>query len=82
MSDELYYIQNKGYCGNSLRWWREDGSGYTSDLGQAWKLTLAEAERVCSCRPKEDYPRLCSEVDAMAERHVDAQRLPNPKRWS
>lgn len=82
MSNELYYIQNKGYFGNSLRWWKPDGGGYTSDLNKAWRLTLAEAERICSSRPREDYPRLCVEVDQLAQRHVDAQSLPNPKRWN
>ncbi len=74
MSD-LFYIQNSGYCGNSLRWWRVDGGGYTSDLNQAWKVSREEAESICRSRPEEDYPRAVADMDAIAERHVDGQQL-------
>ena len=67
---ELYYIQNKGYAGNCLFWWRPDGRGYTCDLNEAWKVTKERAEEICRTRPKEDIPRLVKIVDGVAVRHV------------
>lgn len=74
MSD-LYYIQNTGFCGNCLKWWRENGHGYTLDLNDAWKVTKAEADRICKSRPKEDIPHLASKIDAIAARHVNIEAL-------
>ncbi len=74
-SEELYYVQNSGYCGNSLRWWRENGHGYTSNLREAWKVTKDQAESICRCRPNEDTPRSASAMDAIAELHVTADAL-------
>jgi hypothetical protein len=69
MPNDLYYIQNTGYCGNCLKWWKPKGHGYTCDLNRAWKVTKEEAEKICRSRPEEDIPWLCSEVDTKAERH-------------
>jgi len=73
---ELYYIQNtRSVVGNSALWWRIDGHGYTCDLSQAWKVTKQKAEGICRDRPEQDVMHKCSVVDALAERHVDVQRL-------
>jgi hypothetical protein len=77
---KLYYIQNKRFVGNCLRWWRIDGHGYTSNLDEAWKVTKKQALQICSSRPKEDFPRIASKMDKLAQRHVDWQSLPDPKR--
>ena len=74
-AETLYYIQNKGYVGNSLLWWRKDGQGYTCDLNEAWRVTRVEAERICRDRPKEDIMRSVAKMDALVQRHVDMQDL-------
>ncbi len=73
-----YYIQNtKGYCGNSVIWWREGGHGYTSDLAKAWKVTKEKADEICAGRrPTEDIAWAADEIDRMAQRHMDMQELP------
>ena len=66
----LYYIQHKGYCGNCLFWWKPDGSGYTCNLDEAWKVTLEKAKEICRDRPSYDKHRAVTMVDAWAVRHV------------
>jgi len=68
--EPMYYIQNKGFVGNSLLWWRENGNGYTCNLNEAWKVTKEKAQQICKTRPAEDIPHLVSFVDAHAQRHV------------
>ena len=68
--EKLYYIQNKGFVGNCLIFWRKDGHGYTCNLDKAWKVSLEKAKEICKDRPKEDIPRSAEEIDAKAERHA------------
>ena len=76
MSDEeLYYIQNTGYCGNCIKFWRPDGHGYTMNLDDAWKVTKEKAESICRSRPQEDIPHKASVLDAVAHRHVNIELL-------
>lgn len=73
---ELYYIQDTRQCvGNSALWWREGGHGYTCDLKQAWKVEWkAETFKFASLRDT-DVLRPVSEMDWIAELHVDVQRI-------
>ena len=82
---DLYYIQDTRQCvGNSALWWREDG-GYTCDLRQAWKVNRVIRGDATSLFENgvalpfslryADILRLCSEMDALAELHVDVQKL-------
>lgn len=83
MEEELYYIRNNGYVGNSLIWWGKGGKGYTCDLNKAWRVTREEAESICRNRPDEDSMYRVADMDAIAQRHVDMQDLPlNPSRES
>lgn len=75
MEDELYYIQNVGYCGNCLRWWKPNGHGYTMNLNEAWKLNSEQADRICKSRPKEDIRHLVSLIDKLSERHLNCEAL-------
>ena len=69
---ELYYIQDTRQCvGNSALWWREGGQCYTCNLREAWKVSLEKASGYRST----DVPRLCSEMNALAEMCVDVQKL-------
>ena len=71
----LYYIQNAGYEGNCLRWWKIGGHGYTVNLDGAWRVTRDEAEVICNNRPTEDYPIPCAMADAAAQRHVSCESM-------
>ena len=75
MSD-LYYIQNKGYCGDCLLWWRDGGHGYTIDLNKAWKVPKAKAIDLCRSRPFEDFAWSVDEIDKVAERHINSENMP------
>lgn len=70
MRATLYYIQNKGFSGNCLIWWKDGGHGYTSNLDEAWIVSYAEAKRICKTRPDEDFPRKVDLIDRVAVRHV------------
>jgi hypothetical protein len=71
----LYYIQNTGFCGNCLKWWRTDGHGYTLDLNDAWKVTAEKAAQLCRNRPDQDIPHKAEAIDAIAARHVNVEAL-------
>lgn len=63
----MFYIQNVGFCGNSLKWWRPEGKGYTLNIDDAWKVNEAKARSICQDRPKEDIMRPAEIVDAIRE---------------
>jgi hypothetical protein len=70
---ELYYIQNKGFCGDCLLWWRVGGKGYTVNLDHAWKVTKEKAYDLCRWRPEVDTAWPVSAVDQAAERHLNSE---------
>ncbi len=78
----FYYIQNVGFCGDCLRWWREDRNGYTSNLDDALLVTKAEARNICRDRPREDIPRPATQVDKAAHRHVNFESVKNKRWWT
>ncbi len=67
---KLFYIQNKGFVGNCLLWWRPNGSGYTCNLDEAWKVSKEEAVRICKTRRGEDIAHRADVIDRLAIRHV------------
>lgn len=69
LEENGYYIQNRGFCGNSLLWWQK-GGGYTNNLLKAAVFSEKEALNTCKSRPKEDFPRKISEVLKRVEHHV------------
>lgn len=74
-AEPLYYIQNKGYSGNSLLFWRESGKGYTCNLDDAWRLPKAQAEAICRDRPNEDVMWPVAVIDKATERHCNSEKL-------
>lgn len=76
MSEQLYYIQNveRGFVGNSVQWWRWNGSGYTCDVRAAKKFTEAEALDLVKDRHKYAMHR-CEYIDSIVQHHVDMQDL-------
>lgn len=71
----FFYIQNVGFQGNCIKFWRPNGHGYTCNLDEAWKVTEAEAQNICHSRPKEDIPWPAEKVDRFAHRHLDVEAL-------
>ncbi len=67
--EKLYYIQNEGFCGNALFWWRSNGQGYTIDLRMAGKYTREKAALICK-RP-EDTAWPCEYINSL----IEAQKL-------
>lgn len=70
---KLYYIQNRGACGNSILWWRKEDRGYTTNLGEAETYTLEEAKK----RTKRNIDRFWPKeyIDKRATLHVDMQEI-------
>ena len=71
--NELFYIQDtRTFCGNAAVWWRPNGNGYTSYLGQAGKFERERAERICRIRSTDKmWP--CEAIDAKAHQIFDMQ---------
>ena len=86
----LYYIQNKGYCGDCLKWWRANRQGYTLNLDDAGKYGESEALSICAVRRGQDVAWLVEDIDAVAARHVNSEggfrelrnRRFGPREWS
>jgi hypothetical protein len=72
---QLYYIQNRGYCGNCMSFWRMYGKGYTCDLDDAWKVPKEKAEEIVRSRPTVDTAWPVEQIDAAAQRHVSIEVL-------
>jgi hypothetical protein len=73
LGERLFYIRNRWFCGDCLVWWRAGGSGYTTDLREAWAVPESQAAFICTQRPKEDraYPK--DEVDAVTAQHANSE---------
>ena len=72
--EPLYYLQT-GFSGNSLLWWREGKSGYTSDVQHAHVFTKAEAFGQAKTRPGVDLPWRKDYIDAHLEFHVNNEKV-------
>lgn len=76
MSDEdLYYMQVKGYCGNSLLWWKHGRHGYTCDIKQAHVFNYDEAMGQHRVRPDQDFPWRKAYIDANLQHHVSSEAV-------
>lgn len=73
--DDLYYLQTRGYVGNSLMWWKQGKHGYTCDIQQAHVWTKAEAFGQAKVRPTEDFPWPKDYIDAHLQHHVNSQHV-------
>lgn len=74
-SPNLFYIQNRGYCGNCLSWWRIGGHGYTLNLDEAWRVPKEQAEAIVRNRPGLDKAWPVEVIDESAHRHVNCETL-------
>lgn len=68
---DLFYIQNKGFVGNCLVWWRPLQTGYTTNLDDAGKYTREQALAIIKIRPNEDLAWPVDYIDSLAQRHVN-----------
>lgn len=74
-AEPLYYLQDtRSTVGNCPLWWRENGSGYTTNLREAHKYTFEEAMRQHRCR-ETDLPWPCEQIDAIQRITVDVQYM-------
>lgn len=77
--EDSYYVQDsRQYVGNSVLWWRKDRAGYTTNLAEAHVFTEAEAD-ACRRDRATDIPWPKAAIDAIADLHVDMQRLREAK---
>ncbi|WP_034639952.1 hypothetical protein [Chitinilyticum aquatile] len=73
MGEPLFYLQDsRGYVGNDMMFWAQEGAGYTTDLRKAQKYTLAEAQAQHDCRHT-DIPWPCEYIEARTRPAVDMQ---------
>lgn len=75
VKDEMYYIRARGYAGDCLLWWRKGRCGYTANLDEALVVDADEAASITSERDRQDEAYLVSEIDRIAVRHADSERL-------
>jgi hypothetical protein len=71
----LYYLQVRGYAGNSLLWWKNGRHGYTADIKQAHVFTKEEAFAQAKVRPTEDFPWKKGYIDAHLQHHVNSETV-------
>lgn len=70
----LYYIRDtRQIVGNCVMWWAKDAKGYTCDLDRAHLYTEEEVES--QDWRDTDIPMPEEEINALAYRHVDIQRI-------
>lgn len=74
--EKLYYMRNRGFCGNSWVWWK-NGGGYTSNLNFARQFTKAELKLYLT--RDEDTAYLVEDIDEGAERHFTGLAFVPPK---
>lgn len=73
IAEPLYYLQTRGYVGNSLMWWKKGKHGYTTDVRRAHVFTREEAYGQAKVRPTEDFPWRKDYIDANVEHSVNAE---------
>ena len=70
-----YYLQVKGYSGNSLLWWCKGRHGYTTDISKAHVFTKEEAFAQARVRPTEDFPWRKEYIDAHLTSTVNCEHV-------
>lgn len=63
MENKMYYIQNSGYIGNAMIWWRKGGKGYTSYIADAGRFSEKEMHDIIDNRPEDDMAWECDYID-------------------
>jgi hypothetical protein len=73
----LYFLQNlkAGYLGNSPMFWAKGGNGYTQWIDNAEQMTADRADEIYKSDPWKWRKWPVDQVEAVAQRTVDMQRL-------
>lgn len=74
-TEELFYVQNEGYCGNALFWWAKGRRGYTVDIRNAEKFTRDELKGITR---HQDTAWPCEYIDGLEKSHkliIDCQYI-------
>ena len=74
----MYYVQNLGYIGNAMIWWRPDSKGYTTNIEEAGRYTEEEMRGLINSRPEEDFAWECDYIDNTPEIRkviIESQRI-------
>lgn len=82
MTEKLYYIQNLGFVGNAMIWWREGGKGYTTNIKEAGRFPAEEMLNIINNRPNEDFAWECEYIDNTPEIRktiIESQRIDSNK---
>jgi len=75
---KCYVLQNSGFSGDFIKFWREQGKGYTFNFTEAWRMTKEKAEELAKSRPNEDIPRKLKDCLAACQTVVNFELLQNP----
>jgi hypothetical protein len=73
--DGLYYLQVKGFLGDSLLWWKKGKHGYTADIQQAEVWTRDAAFAQHRVRPDTDFPWRKDYIDSRLQHHVSSEKV-------
>lgn len=74
-SESLFYLQDtRSYVGNSVVWWSNGGSGYTTCINRAQKFTKKQADNLHKERLS-DLPWPVEYIDQRVKQHIDMQDL-------
>lgn len=75
MIDKMFYLRDsRGNTGSNVMFWRLNGAGYCTNIDDAEKYSLEEAQRQHNSR-NSDVPLLASEVESRSIFAVDCQNL-------
>lgn len=75
-SNRFYLACFRDNVGSNVSFHRKNGSGYSTDLDQAHIFTREEAQFEWEHCREFEQPLCADRIDALAEWHVDFQRLP------
>lgn len=80
-SNRFYLACLRDTVGTNVSFHCHDGQGYSTDIDRAHVYTRQEAQRVWDSGREFDLPLCANMVDALAEWHVDCQKLPTESKF-
>lgn len=76
MSDRFYMMCTRETVGSNASFHRHNGSGYSTNVSEAYVYTLAEAQSSWELGREIDQPISADAVDGLTVYHVDHQHIP------
>lgn len=74
VTEPLYYLQARGFSGNSLLWWKKGRHGYTAEIRDAEVFSKEAAFSQAKSRPDVDFPWRKDYIDARISHTIDSQK--------